>query len=573
MDFLSKLDSSNCIKREETGEIILTTPVFETEENLKIENPGKFSSNCQTIIRCPKLAIMSTKSVSFDNVKFEAVVFVEDSEDIEFSHCTFEKAESGLGALTFCNTTKSKLSHVEVTNIESIPGVYLTTKSEVTAHNLSIHDLPESLLVCNSESKIYLSDSNLNRTKANGIYSSGKSYVEITNCSITDTEYPAIFFSGSTGKIINNKFKNILQNGISLNSVEDASVIGNEITKVSGSAISFLDGSTGRAIQNKIEKIEGNGIYVNGGSEAEIRDNEISQNDYPGIAVLMKSKATLTNNKVSSITYSGICVRGAIDVKICDTHVNDVKECGISISDTEKCVVENCTIENCNIAACEAYNGSKVVFKNNKVSNTKESALLVYTSASMIAENNDISKIGNSMVKLLYKGGGEFVDNKVTNCPSQLDTHTTNQYFFARNGNFRGITNVSSKVSDQIDLDKPFVDINTMCIKCKERPRDCFLFDCGHKVYCKQCAVAACENKETCPICRFPIVKVTEGYVMSSDNTCSLCFENPADSIVTPCGHLGFCNSCLEKWFKTSKSCPICRNEPSTFKTIMVVQD
>lgn len=62
---------------------------------------------------------------------------------------------------------------------------------------------------------VYLKDSTLNDTHSNAIYSK-ESHLKIENCSIFNTEFPAIFFENSAAKILNNVIQNVSQNGISL---------------------------------------------------------------------------------------------------------------------------------------------------------------------------------------------------------------------------------------------------------------------------------------------------------------------------------------------------------------------
>lgn len=39
--------------------------------------------------------------------------------------------------------------------------------------------------------------------------------------------------------------------------------------------------------------------------------------------------------------------------------------------------------------------------------------------------------------------------------------------------------------------------------------------------------------------------------------TCSLCYENPTDCFLNPCGHT-FCTACVRQWFQSHNTCPMC---------------
>ena len=40
---------------------------------------------------------------------------------------------------------------------------------------------------------------------------------------------------------------------------------------------------------------------------------------------------------------------------------------------------------------------------------------------------------------------------------------------------------------------------------------------------------------------------------------CILCYSNPNDVIIKPCGHSGYCKSCMMNYLKTKKICPMCK--------------
>lgn len=566
---LTTFNDKNSTINKETNEITLTKEKLVFENDIEIDFPCRLLSKINTEITCENINITS-KNVYIEGITFKGSINITDIDNVQIINCEVKDTSSSEGAISITNSKEIKLSHVHISNIKSIPGIYITKESDVTADNLTIHDIDETLLVCNSSSVLKLKDSNLYTTKANGIYIN-KSNVDIQNCKVSETDYPAIFISESECVVKNNEITNIAQNGISLNICKSFVVSRNTLKDVKGSAISILDESVGKASRNIITDIGGNGIYIGGNSDVKACKNVITNSQYPGIAVLMKSEASLIKNKITKVTYSGICCRGAKHVKIIKSELNDIQECGVSVSDTKKCVIKHCTFTNCNVASVESYNNSKVYVIENEISDMKNYGFTVYTSGYLKAKNNNISKIGKAMVNLQYRGGGVFVDNQLTECDQQRDGQTSAIFLFSGNGNFDSFTNDKEKETDSVKFIEEKFDFNSTCIKCHKNPRNCFLLDCGHKVYCKSCAEEAKENNQTCPLCRFPIASVTEGFEANSDDMCVICFEKSADSIVSPCAHMGFCHHCLEHWFKSNKNCPICRAEPASFKKIIDV--
>lgn len=130
-------------------------------------------------------------------------------------------------------------------------------------------------------------------------------------------------------------------------------------------------------------------------------------------------------------------------------------------------------------------------------------------------KKNEIEGIGESMAKILYKRGGTFTDNKISNCKNQNSCESPSLFLFARNGNFAGSTNA-------------------------------------------------------CPLCDLSIRSITKGFEVDDQGKCIICNGKQADCIIKPCGHICACSSCLENWFKTNDKCPICRNNESSYKKIFI---
>ena len=93
------------------------------------------------------------------------------------------------------------------------------------------------------------------------------------------------------------------------------------------------------------------------------------------------------------------------------------------------------------------------------------------------------------MVKLTFNWGGEFVNNEVKNCEALKERQTSSQYFISSNWCFYNITNVESRKSSNLIFDNVnILDENIIYIKCNKNKRDHVLLDCGHRVYCIECA-------------------------------------------------------------------------------------
>lgn len=567
-DFLSILDETNSIKNEETGEITLTIPKFETEEEYHITSPCKITSNCKTVIHAKMFKIESSK-VSLKNLEFEGAFLINKVDSVSLNNCTVKNPEVECqGALTIRDSGDVVLSHITILESNKNPGLYVTQNSIVNADNLEIYDLEATLALCNLGSYLTVTDSKLRNTPYNGFHISGQSYASISKCQISDTGYPAIIANNSQCYFSENEIKNVAQTGIAVNTCENFIIEKNTISNITATAINSSSKSSGTIKENNIFDVKGNGILVSE-SEVKVTENEIKNTGYPSIAILNKTVATVSFNKIDNVNLSGICVRDAKDVTIEDCEIKNVNEIGISISDTENCIIKKNKFSNCRVAAVESYNQSKAYIINNTLNNVGQYAFLVYTLGYIKAENNIIKDVQNAMVNLLYKGSGDFIHNSFSNCKKQFESKTSSPFFFFDNGSFSAVTNDKDRVNHFVCLVDSFDDKNLMCMKCKNNKRDCYILECGHKVFCKDCAIKAKENHENCPLCRFPIKDISTVFAVSEDDLCIICCENKGDSLVLPCGHMGLCSECLESWFSNKKCCPVCRTEPSFHKKII----
>lgn len=69
------------------------------------------------------------------------------------------------------------------------------------------------------------------------------------------------------------------------------------------------------------------------------------------------------------------------------------------------------------------------------------------------------------------------------------------------------------------------------------------------------------------------INNLTERISYISSKSCSICMDLITNPIMIECTHI-YCGSCLMKWLKTNKNCPICReNITGTDKLIAIVKD
>jgi parallel beta-helix repeat protein len=320
---------------------------------------------------------------------------------------------------------------------------------------------------------------------------------------------------------------------------------------------------------NCFEDIEGNAIYICDHATVTAVRNRITRASYPAFAVLQHATATLLFNDLSHLDKAGVCVRNAKTAVLEDNVISHCGECGVSISDTQQCALNRNAISECGVAAVEAYNDSHAVAIGNRFTNSGNYAMMAFTGGRVTASANVVAGVTVSMVNLTTFGGGTFTDNaEIADCPAALTGLTSAPYLFRNNGGLENVTDDETLATDGVRYEPVPTDPTAgKCLRCAVGPRKLHCAPCGHKVFCIDCGGKG--EGLVCPLCRFPVASVTEGFRMSDDGVCQMCLSKPADGIVLPCGHIDYCVDCLGTWFQGKGTCPTCNSTKVTFKKVL----
>jgi hypothetical protein len=453
-----------------------------------------------------------------------------------------------------------------------LPALFLRERSQVTVTRLHVSDFDETIVVMN-QSNLTMENSELTDSKANLLFSTGGSEVTIRKCKFSNSRYPAISINGpdfpdAKVTVCKTTIMHSEEGGIALQRVSCFSITDCTFDDLGGSGIALNSQSVGEILNNRITHVKGNGIFVSR-SEAEIRGNTIQDCQYPGFAFLEGSAVTVRSNTIRTVRLSGIAIRASKGVRLEKTTVDGAGECGISISDTEQCTIKDCSFMRCKIAGLECYNRSKVTITQSLIDEA-QFGFLVYTLGRLDASHNRANRIEKALARLVYRGQATVTETRCRAVAVRAELETGEPYLFHKNGRFPGQTNDPSAISNGILLVPKFENpFGSQCINCRAKDRDTFFVKCGHRVYCRDCATEWMEAGQKCPLCRFPIDGLSAGYDVSASNLCTVCLENRPNSLIMPCGHIGFCHLCLGIWFKEHNRCPMCGVENSSFKEIV----
>ena len=540
-------------------------------KEIKIVGEGE---NMVEII-CP-LILVYAENVEISGIHFKGALGFEKAHSSKLTQCMItgdEKARDGVDALCkVIQTNDMKIHSLTLRNMAKRSALSICDHSSVEVENLDVFSGNETLLVV-GESTVSVSNSKLAKTDANGVFCNRNSDLKLVNCEILETGFPAVYVMDGKVVVCGCKFRGIAQNAISVNQCKKFLIEKNDLATVDGSAIAILDESQGLIRENTVHSVGGNGIFVSAASQVEVIGNKVTSNTYPGIAILAGSTAYLEDNNIDGVVYSAICARAAKSVRMVKCRVSNSKDCGISVSDTKDCVIEDCDIVTCETAGVESYNSSVVTVKNCRIKDINQVGFLAYAYGRIEASDNYLEDAKRGLCALKCRGSAVVSGTRVKNVEEQVDASTLGDFLFYNNGSFKNVTNSPELIPEgmtQFTVLPAFVDKDKdLCLKCHSAPRECFLVDCGHRVYCQKCADEAAKNSENCPLCRFPVSKGLVGYKCTEDGQCLICSEKKAECIILPCGHIGYCRECLQEWYKQHRMCPTCRCEQSHWKDII----
>lgn len=562
---LAKEYPEKIVQTEEAGSYILKDDIDIGEEVLILEPKQSISCiNDRKTLKAKRIKI-KCHHIRFTNLKIDATIIIKQGFSIFFNQCFISCETCNSCALIdiIGGSLKLKSSYLHCQKSIKISATF----SKVSIIDSVLEECDTSIIVCSS-AELVIHQTTIQNSKQNGICVHDNSSLELVACKLDNIVYPSVYATSSAIKIEDCNFSNISQNGITFNKCPKVQITRSTFSQIQSSAIS-LSASDAKISDNSFDNILGNGVYLSDSSTSTINQNKFTKCNFPAIAGLNNCSLDVINNIIVDMDKSGVCVRNAKRFNFESNLIENVGECGISISDTGSVTIDNNIINNCSISSCESYNSSVVTFKDNQINGQYPYGLLVYSGGSIEATGNTFSGIIKAICQLRYKGSAFVKHNKIENHVQPYDGQTSGQYLFEDNGNSPSATNIpeeAERLGIQCDPQIPTSD--NLCIRCHQNKRECYFQTCGHCILCMKCGEEAFKNKELCPLCRFPIDNITAGFDEASSGKCTICEENPANTIIFPCGHTGSCTECLVKWYEDHKQCPFCRAEPSTFKKI-----
>jgi nitrous oxidase accessory protein NosD len=557
-------------------EVILSEPIYDMADfSFGIRTPVTLTSSCNSKLICRRLAVTSP-DVTIRDIQIEGAIVARRSSNLVIQDCTITRGDPGSGgAIVLTDCQSVTITHVTVRDLVRSAGVFAEIGTTFTLSDSSIVKLEKSSAVSiSAASKGTILKCRLGESLGAGVDVSTDCSVEIDDCEIYQTTRSLISVVQGGLVFRNCRLHDCEVTSVLIHECNDFVISKNDVRSIKSSGISAY-ASRGEISENHFEKVEGNALFLADDCEVTATKNDVSGTVFPGIAVLKGSKAELTENVITRAERSGICIRGAKSVTLTANHISGCGECGVSVSDTESVTFTRNHISDCRVSGLEVYNESQASIEGNEFVNTGKYAISVFTGARVSATRNSVRHVLEAFVHFNAFGGGDLVENSVAECPNLVVGRTNTKFFLSANGDFESFTDDADRATETVLFKSLEPDpLSGLCLGCGKAPRQGFCDPCGHRAFCNECgrAIAALADGEEsdghCPLCRFPVTAFTEAFELGNGGICPICSEEPADSIVLPCGHVG-CGNCMKAWFARSGTCPVCRTERVHFRKIL----
>jgi parallel beta-helix repeat protein len=542
------------------------------EHSFCIRTPLHVKSSCKTTIVCRSIVVLSN-DVTISDLQIVGAIAIFHVSNVSISNCTFIRGDSGTGgALVLTEARSVHIDNVHCTDLVHAPGIFAESNSVFELTNSSVSRTGKHACVnISAGTHAKIAHCKFSESGEHGVSAMHQSRCDLEDCEFSQIARSAVYGFDGLVNCTRLNVRDVKETAISVLYCPESIFRDNEFRRTKSSCVSISSAGKEVFIENNVfEDIEGNAVSISDDSIVVARNNRITRGSYPAFAILQRSEATLERNHITHLEKAGICVRNARRAILTDNVISECGDCGVSISDTDECVLNGNTISNCAVAGIESYNQSKTTATGNTFIRTGSHAFMAFTGGTIMALGNKVRGVATSLLHLSTFGGGHLIDNvEVADCPAQVMGLTSATYFLRGNGDFPGATNDPQLEAEQVKfIPTPENAAATNCLQCGVRPKALFCAPCGHKVFCTQCGRTGDEDL-SCPLCRFQVTNVTEGFRNQDDDTCQLCATKPANGIVLPCGHITACFECLITWFRTKSTCPTCNMDKVTFKKVL----
>lgn len=584
----------------------------------------KYPNDKDFVYKCSKLLIHSISKVVIRNLHFNGAIEIERSS-VTFENCILQNDQTKMYCIFGSKSSDITFTNSKIISSNYI-GILVAEESKLEVTGSELYNTENSCIYSSGSNNVSVISSNLHDSKCNGIYVKDETSLFVDSCTFTRNGSACVYVDNfSSLEIKKCTFSELKRPAITISDSFNTLVSECEIFDCQDTTISVFAGTLIMK-DTKIRDTRGNCIFLTSSSHAEITGGELSSSDYPAIILVNGCDGTLKDLVIKDVNESGLVLRSSSTIKAENVSIINAKHVGIKISDAENAEFKGCYVDGCGLDCVNICDLSTVKFNDCFIGGAQEYCFSIYTGSDVSIENSIIYGPYNKPACYIHRGGDAQIvgcgfaktkNEAVQILPSfpQITNGNITKGMTIKKGKFVRPTEFEKNINEQvlkIDTKRPvfiskcFIfgepkgfecylnleelnaifeseqavhmseaeldDPNTpfmahlkppKCVTCGKVIRDFRLSTCGHSVYCQDCWNKLDPKPVNCPLCHTMITKAVQLFNESPDanKICSICYTDPLNCYLIPCGHT-LCKKCLLRIFRTSDSCPFCR-EPN----------
>lgn len=584
----------------------------------------KYPDDKDFVYSCEKLLIHSIQKIIIRNLNFNGAIEIENSTVI-FENCTLHNDQVKMYCIFGSKSSNITFTNSKISN-SNYMGILVAEDSKLTVTDSEFTNTENACIFSSGTNNVSVTSSNFHDTKSNGIYVKEETSLFVDSCTFARNGSACVYIDNfSSLDIKKSKFSELKRPAITISDSFNTLVSECEITDCQDTTISVFAGTLIMK-DTKISDTRGNCIFLTSSSHVEITGGELSTSDYPAIILVNGCDGILKDLVIKDVNESGIVLRSSSTITAENISIINAKHVGIKISDAENAKFTGCFIDGCGLDCVNICDLSTVKFNDCFIGGAQEYCFSIYTGSDVSIENSvffgpfknpacyihrggdaqivgcAFAKTKSDAIKMLpvfpqitnqnitkQKSSGKSQFTKPTEFEKSLkedllkiDTKRpvfiSKCFVFGETIGFDCLLNLEelnaifeseqAEHLSEAELDDPNTPFMAhlkppKCVTCGKIIRDFRLSTCGHSVYCQDCWNKLDPKPINCPLCHTMITKAVQLFNESPDanRICSICYTNPFNCYLIPCGHT-LCKKCLMRIFRTSDSCPFCR-EPN----------
>lgn len=552
-------------------------------------------------------------SVNFHDINFQCNIQVSGNSTITAENCTFTpfNNQCECSIEIFCQS-KGIFKNCTFRGGNKT-AIVVRDRSEGTFEKCAFEDNSNTSLLVLDKSNANIDQCEFKTTNRFSIYLFKNSKSKIFRTKFLQQKGKAIFLLNNSEAYIERcQFKDCEGGGISNADLSKIKVNHCHFSNLGCSAIHSIKNSNAQIMNCYMKKCRGNGVNFEYSTGC-VYKSFFSDFDFPAIACFgPKATPVIYDTKVENCQSFAVVSRDCASPLFSKLRIYNAKLSGFSISDFSKAVIENCILKNVQKSQFSIYNGASPTIRNcsifmNDLNEDENSLLKVFTEGNVIFNDNRVCS-ENEKLSVLVKNFGEvkkddFLRNYFYNKngndqwkrisigdnyeveliedQSLPNIDICDEYDFDENCNFEEeILNVDFIENDDIeaiikDMPKPLKEMDVedfMKTRYPEEYADLDDFEISEMInnfhaHQNEKEAHTNRNENDTHIHHDDVDAVTAGH--SHLGICMRCKKEPADHIISPCGHKVLCKKCAQeckphatipgmKPEKVEHFCPLC---------------